>query len=154
MRARRHVAPSGLDTLRQVAWRRFLLELGLIAVVALVGFGISSSWVNPGPILDSDHAVPRVIEMPEAEARAALTEAGFRPRVADEWPSPEIRRGTVAWQDPPPDMVLPPNTVVDLVLSSGPAPVTSPPCTRQAWQECPDTVEDLQRHIGVDSDGQ
>jgi beta-lactam-binding protein with PASTA domain len=109
-----------------VAWRRFLRDLALIAGVALLGFGLSSSWINPGPILGSDHAVPRVVEMPEAEARQALTDAGFRPRVEAEWPSPQIPRGAVAWQDPPPDLVLPPNSVVELVLSAGPAPVTVP----------------------------
>jgi beta-lactam-binding protein with PASTA domain len=32
----------------------------------------------------------------------------------------------VVWQDPPPDMVMPPGTAVQLVLSAGPAPVTVP----------------------------
>jgi beta-lactam-binding protein with PASTA domain len=123
MRTRRHVAPSGVDA---AAWGRFLRDLAIIAVVAAIGFGVTSSWVNPGPILDADHAVPRVVELSETEARKALAAAGFRPRVEGEWPSPEIPRGTVAWQDPPPDMVLPANTVVDLVLSAGPAPVTVP----------------------------
>ena len=126
MRARRHVGPSGLQRLRSVAWRRFAMDLGLILVVAAIGFGISSSWVNPGPIVSGDHAVPRVVELPEAEARAALAKAGFRPRIEAEWPNPAIRRGAVLWQDPPPDMVLPPNTTVALVLSAGAAPVTVP----------------------------
>ena len=126
MRARRHVAPGGLERLRSVAWRRFLMDLGLIAVVALIGFGITSSWINPGPIMGDDHAVPRVVEMSEADARQALTEAGFKPRIESEWPSPAIRRGAVIWQDPAPEMVLPPNTTVELVLSAGPAPVTVP----------------------------
>jgi beta-lactam-binding protein with PASTA domain len=126
VRARRHVAPSGADILRAPAWGRFVRDMAIIAVVAAIGFGLTSSWVNPGPILDSDHAVPRVIELSETEAKKALAAAGFRPRVEAEWPSPEIPRGAVAWQDPPPDMVLPANTVVDLVLSAGPAPVTMP----------------------------
>jgi len=126
MRARRHVAPGGLARLRSVAWRRFAMDLGLIALVALAGFGVTSTWINPGPILDDDHAVPRVIEMPEAEAKQTLTEAGFRPRIEAEWPSPAIPRGAVVWQDPAPAMVLPPNTTVELVLSAGPAPVAVP----------------------------
>ena len=126
MRTRRQVGPSAFERLRSVAWRRFVMDLGLIAVVALIGFGISSSWVNPGPILGSDHAVPRVVELPEAQAKDALSKAGFRPRVEAEWPNPAIPRGAVIWQDPPPDMVMPPNTTVELVLSAGPAPVTVP----------------------------
>lgn len=126
MRARRHVGPSALDSMRSIRWRRFLYEVGLIVAVALLGFGLSSSWINPGPIIESDHAVPRVLELPEAEARQALTEAGFRPRIVDERPSVLVPRGAVVLQDPPPDMVLPPNTLVDLVVSGGPAPVTVP----------------------------
>ena len=34
MRARRHVGPSGVEALKATAWRRFLLDLTLIAVVA------------------------------------------------------------------------------------------------------------------------
>lgn len=126
MRARRHVSPSGLDSLRSLAWGRFLRDVAIIAVVAGLGFALSSSWINPGPILGEDHAVPRVVELPEEEAKTALAEAGFRPRVEGEWPSPEIPRGAVVWQDPPADMVLPPNTPVALTLSAGPAPVTVP----------------------------
>ena len=113
MRARRHVAPAGTDILRAAVWGRFFRDLAIIAVVAAIGIGLSSSWVNPGPILDADHAVPRVIELSESEAKKALAAAGFRPRVESEWPSPGVPRGAVAWQDPAPDMVLPPNTVVD-----------------------------------------
>lgn len=126
MRARRHVAPGGLAGLRSVAWRRFAMDLGLIVLVALVGFAVTSTWINPGPIMDDDHAVPRVVEMPEGEARQTLTEAGFRSRIEAEWPNPAIPRGAVVWQDPAPAMVLPPNTTVELVLSAGPAPVTVP----------------------------
>ena len=126
MRTRRHVAPSGAEIIRQAVWSRFLRDLAIIAAVAAIGFGVTSTWVNPAPILDSDHAVPRVVELNETEARKALAAAGFRPRIEGEWPNPEIPRGAVAWQDPPADMVLPANTVVDLVLSAGPAPVTIP----------------------------
>jgi len=126
MRTRRHVAPSGLESLRAVAWRRFGLELALIAGVAVLGFGLTSTWINPEPILGDDHAVPRVVELSEAEARQALADAGFRPRIEGQWPNAQIPRGAVAWQDPPPDMVLPPNTVVTLVLSAGPAVVAVP----------------------------
>jgi beta-lactam-binding protein with PASTA domain len=109
-----------------VAWRRFAIDVGLIAVVALVGFGVTSTWVSPAPMLGSDKPVPRVIELSEAEAKQALTDAGFRPRIAAEWPSEQIPRGAVAWQDPAPETVLPPSAVVELVLSGGPTPVTVP----------------------------
>ena len=126
MRTRRHVGPSGVELLRSTAWRRFLRDLALIVMVAAVGFALSSSWIAPGQMLASDHAVPRVLDLPEAEARRALEQAGFRPRTEGEQPNSDVPRGTVVWQDPPPEMVLPPGTGVELVLSGGPAPATVP----------------------------
>jgi beta-lactam-binding protein with PASTA domain len=126
VRTRRHVGPSGLEALKTESWRRFLRDLGIIALVAAVGFAVSSSWISPGTMLTSDHAVPRVLELPEAEARQALTDAGFRPWLDGERESSDVPRGAVVWQDPPPDMVMPPGTAVQLVLSAGPAPVTVP----------------------------
>lgn len=126
MRTRRHVGPSGLEALKTESWRHFLRDLGIIALVAAIGFALSSSWISPGTMLTSDHAVPRVLELPEAEARQALTDAGFRPWLDGERESSDAPRGAVVWQDPPPDMVMPPGTAVQLVLSAGPAPVTVP----------------------------
>jgi eukaryotic-like serine/threonine-protein kinase len=107
-------------------WRRFARDLGLVALVALVGYGISAYWVSPGAVFASEHAVPRVLELTEADARERLTELGFRVRVEGERANPAIPQGAVVWQDPPPDMVVPPNSSVQLVLSGGPAPVSVP----------------------------
>jgi beta-lactam-binding protein with PASTA domain len=132
MRFRRHTSPGAAPLAESLAWftaspgRRFLRDLGLVALTFVVGFGISSFWVSPGAVFTSSHAVPRVLDLAEAKARQKLTAAGFRPRVESDRPSPTEARGTVIWQDPPPGMVLPPNSVVQLVLSAGPAPVTVP----------------------------
>jgi eukaryotic-like serine/threonine-protein kinase len=108
------------------AWRRFARDLGLVALVALLGYGISAYWASPGGVFVSEHAVPRVLELPEADARERLTKLGFRVRLEGERANPAIPRGAVVWQDPPPDMVVPPNSSVLLVLSGGPAPVSVP----------------------------
>jgi eukaryotic-like serine/threonine-protein kinase len=107
-------------------WRRFARDLGIVALVALVGYGISAYWVSPGAVFTSEHAVPRVLELAEADARERLTGLGFRVRLDGERANPAIPRGAVVWQDPPPDMVVPPNSSVQLVLSGGPAPVSVP----------------------------
>jgi eukaryotic-like serine/threonine-protein kinase len=107
-------------------WPRFARDLGLVALVALVGYGISAYWVSPGAVFASEHAVPRVLELAEADARERLTKLGFRVRLDGERANPAIPRGAVVWQDPPPDMVVPPNSSVQLVLSGGPAPVNVP----------------------------
>ena len=126
MRARRHVGPSSLEALKSQSWRRFLRDLALIAVIAAAGFALSSSWISPGALLASDHAIPRILEMPEAEARRALTDLGFRPSLESDRESSAVPRGAVVWQDPPPGMVMPPGTAVQVVLSAGPAPATVP----------------------------
>jgi beta-lactam-binding protein with PASTA domain len=107
-------------------WKRFARDIGLVALVALIGYTISGYWISPGAVFASEHAVPRVLELPVADARERLGELGFRVRVEGERPNPVIPRGAIVWQDPPPETVLPPNGTVQLVLSGGPAPVTVP----------------------------
>jgi serine/threonine-protein kinase len=100
--------------------------MGLIAATFILGYGISALWLTPGSMFSKDHALPRVLEMPEPKARQKLTELGFRPRLDGERPNDSFPTGTVIWQDPPPGTVLPPNSVVQLVLSAGPALVAVP----------------------------
>jgi beta-lactam-binding protein with PASTA domain len=107
-------------------WRRFGRDIGIVAAVALLGYAISAYWVSPGAVFASEHAVPRVLELREADARERLIGLGFRVRVDGERANPVVPRGAVVWQDPPPDMVVPPNSTVQLVLSGGPAPVSVP----------------------------
>jgi serine/threonine-protein kinase len=107
-------------------WRRFARDIGLVALTALLGYVISAYWISPGAVFASEHAVPRVLELPADDARERLTDLGFRVRIEGERPNPVIPRGAVVWQDPPPETVVPPNSAVQLVLSGGPAPVTVP----------------------------
>jgi beta-lactam-binding protein with PASTA domain len=125
MRMRRHTQP-GFAWLRAWPWRRFARDIGLVALTFVVGYAISSVWITPGSLTADDQAVPRVLELPMTEARTALTASGFRSRIEGERPSETVPRGGIIWQDPPPGTVVPPNAVVQLVASAGPAPVTVP----------------------------
>jgi eukaryotic-like serine/threonine-protein kinase len=125
MRARRHVT-SGVPLFQSGPWRAFLRDIGLILATFIVGYGISALWLSPGSMFSKDHSLPRLLEMPEAKARQKLTDLGFRPRLDGERPNDVFPAGTVIWQDPPPGTVLQPNSVVQLVLSSGPALVAVP----------------------------
>jgi len=125
MRTRRHTGPA-FSFAPGAPSRRFLRDLGLVALTFVVGYAVSALWVSPGSLVSSDHPVPRVLGLPEAAARSKLAGLGFRPRLDGERPSDTSPRGTVVWQDPPPEMVLPPNSNVQLVLSGGPAPATVP----------------------------
>jgi eukaryotic-like serine/threonine-protein kinase len=107
-------------------WKRFGRDMGLVALVALIGYLGSGYWISPDAVFASEHAIPRVLELPAADARERLGGLGFRVRVDGERPNAVIPRGAVIWQDPPPETVVPPNSTVQLVLSGGPAPATVP----------------------------
>ena len=124
MRARRHISSGPL--LESAAWRAFLRDMGLIVLTFVVGYGISVFWLSPGSVFTKDHSLPRVLELPEPEARRTLTELGFRARLDGERHNDAFPRGTVIWQDPPPGTVLAPNTIVQLVVSAGPSLVAVP----------------------------
>ena len=128
MRVRRHTASgtSGVPLLQSVAWRAFLRDMGLIALTFLVGYGISILWLSPGTVFTKERNLPRVLELRQSEARRTLTELGFRPRLDGERQNDAFPRGTVIWQDPPSGTVLPPNSVVQLVVSAGPSLVAVP----------------------------
>jgi serine/threonine-protein kinase len=106
-----------------------------------VGYAVSAYWVSPEAVFADEHAVPRVLELPEADARERLTDLGFRVRMEGERANPTIARGAVVWQDPPPDMVVPPNSQVQLVLSGGPATVNVPDVVGLSLQFAEDILE-------------
>jgi beta-lactam-binding protein with PASTA domain len=121
-----HVAPAEAEQPRGDPWKRFARDMGLVALVALIGYLLSGYWISPGSVFASEHAVPRVLDLSVADARERLGELGFRVRVDGERPNAVVPRGGVLWQDPPPETVVPPNSTVQLVLSGGPAPVSVP----------------------------
>jgi beta-lactam-binding protein with PASTA domain len=125
VRVRRHTAPSE-PLFQSAAWRAFLRDLALIAGTFVVGYGISALWLSRGSVFSSNHSLPRVLEMPEGQARKKLTEMGFRPRLEGERTSDSFPPGTVLWQDPPEGTVLEPNSIVQLTVSSGPTLVVVP----------------------------
>jgi beta-lactam-binding protein with PASTA domain len=125
MRARRHFT-SGVPLLESGPWRGFLRDIGLIVLTFVIGYGVSVLWLSPGSVFTKDHSLPRVLELTEAQARNKLTELGFRPRLDGERQNDKFPRGTVIWQDPPAGTVLPPNSVVQLVVSAGPSLVAVP----------------------------
>jgi serine/threonine-protein kinase len=120
------VTPAEPEEPRGDPWKRFARDMGLIALVALIGYLLSGYWISPGAVFVSDHAVPRVLDLPVADARDRLGQLGFRVRVEGERSNPVVPQGAVLWQDPPPETVVPPNSTVQLVLSGGPAPVNVP----------------------------
>ncbi len=137
MRVRRHVpgrghrdpAPTADDlepTLEASSTRRWIRD-GLVVLATFgVGYLIAAAWMSPVPLFSSDHAVPRLLDLPVAEVEPKLAALGFRGRAGAARSHPTIPAGRVAWQDPPAGMVLGENAVIAYAPSNGPAPVPVP----------------------------
>ncbi len=134
MRVRRHVpggyhrpAPERIDSQPDERGGRRWLRDGLVVLATFgVGYLIALAWLSPVPFFSSDHAVPRLLDQPVAEAEARLAELGFRGRAGPARSHPTIAAGRVAWQDPPAGMVLPERTVITYAASSGRSPIPVP----------------------------
>jgi beta-lactam-binding protein with PASTA domain len=106
--------------------RRLLRDVLIVGTTFGVGYLIASAWLSPVPFFTKDHAVPRVLELPAAEAQRKLKDLEFRAKFEAEKPHATIPRGSVIWQDPPPGMILPQHSVVTLVTSAGTQQVPVP----------------------------
>jgi beta-lactam-binding protein with PASTA domain len=116
---------TGAPFVATVFGRRLLRDGAIILATFAVGYALASAWLSPVPLLTSDRALPRVLELPAGEAQRKLAELGFRVKFEDERAHPTIPRGGIVWQDPPAGTILPQNTVIALAPSAGPqlAPV-------------------------------
>ena len=104
----------------------FARDVALIAAAGFVAAGVALVWTAPAPLFSSDHAVPRVLELRLQDAQRKVAALGFRPRFTGTEPHPSVPVGFVVGQDPPPGVILPPGSVVELVTSAGRAPVVVP----------------------------
>jgi serine/threonine-protein kinase len=117
---------------RLKAWprrRRVALWAGGFATAFLGGYAIAALVLFPAPIFASATGVPRVLGMSRADAERTLTDAGLGLGDVDERTHPTARRGSVVWQDPPPEVVVPPRAAVDLTVSTGAQRVPVPDLT-------------------------
>jgi len=106
--------------------RRLLRDAAIVLVTFAVGYVLASAWLSPVPLLTTDHALPRVLELTAGEAQRKLGDLGFRVKLEDERAHPTIPRGAIVWQDPPPGTILSQNSVVTLAPSAGPQFVPVP----------------------------
>lgn len=127
MKVRRHLPPLrkrrrlGLPKLPRLPKVGALSLLPWLAGAALLGYLVTVVWLFPEPILATASAVPRVLDLVQAEAEARLTEVGLRGRVIETEPHPDAPAGTVIWQDPPPAVEAPAGAIVRLTISRGPS---------------------------------
>jgi serine/threonine-protein kinase len=132
MRFRRHV-PAGINW--RGAWasltrdrrgRGLLTYAGTFLGAAAVGYAIAALIFFPAPIFAASKSVPRVIGMNLEAAQAAIAGAGLTTDRADDVRHPTAPPGTVVWQDPPPDVVVPQGSSVHLEVSQGPQRIPIP----------------------------
>ena len=117
---------AGAPFIATVFGRRLLRDGAIVLATFGVGYVIASAWLSPVPLLTSDHALPRVLELPAGEAQRKLGALGFRVKFEDERAHPTVPRGAIIWQDPPAGTILSRNAVVSLTPSAGPQLVLVP----------------------------
>jgi beta-lactam-binding protein with PASTA domain len=105
--------------------RRTLIVLGVIACAAAAGYVVTCA-IFPAPILARTVVAPPLHGASIEAAMARLTKLGLRGRLADTVPDPLTPAGTVAWQSPVAETVLPQGAIVRLGVSAG-APLVSVP---------------------------
>lgn len=105
---------------------------GVVALVLLFGAGylISAEWLFPasGPEAAADEVVevPDMVGLDEADARAALADAGLELRIRSEMPHRDAPEGAVVAQSPLPGQFARPGAPVEVSLSEGPRRRTVP----------------------------
>jgi serine/threonine-protein kinase len=99
--------------------RRLLRDAAILAGLFAAAYAITYLVLRPGPIVASEHALPRVLDLRYDEAERELAQLGFRPRRAEERLHASRPAGTVIWQDPPAGTVLEAGTPVQLAVSAG-----------------------------------
>jgi serine/threonine-protein kinase len=109
-----------------MAGRRLLWQAGVVLGGFLVGYLSTVFLLFPSPLFKKEHAVPRVLDLGVTDAREKLESQGFRLRIEDQQTDPTVPKGAVVWQDPPPGVVVAPNSQVSLILSDGPPDVSVP----------------------------
>jgi serine/threonine-protein kinase len=103
-----------------------LAYAGTFLGAAVVGYAIAALVFFPAPIFAASKSVPRVLGMKLDAAQAAIAGAGLTTDRADDVRHPTAPPGTVVWQDPPPDVVVPQGSNVHLEVSQGPQRVPVP----------------------------
>jgi eukaryotic-like serine/threonine-protein kinase len=106
------------------AWVGALLAILVMALLAAGAYLVVTMLTDDGA--GDLVVVPNVVDMPEAEARQTLEDAGLivdnvRRRVTD-----RVEPGIVLEQNPPADRQVEPDTEVDLFVSAAPRPVVVP----------------------------
>jgi serine/threonine-protein kinase len=101
-----------------------VIALGVL-VIALITAAVVL-WPKLFPSAPDQVQVPRLVNLTEAQARAAIGEAGLTVNVGDFQPSDTVPAGSVVSQDPAPDSYADAGSAVTIILSEGKPQVAVP----------------------------
>lgn len=128
------------------------LRIVLILAGAAVAGYMVTCVAYPAPLIARDAQVARVLGLPLPQAEKELGQQGFRSKVDGDDTDPVIPAGHVVWQDPPPETTLPSGTLVHLITSSGPGPVSVPDVIAFEVEQARQVIEAAGLRIGsIDS---
>lgn len=100
---------------------------GVAAIlVFFLGYLLAATVFFPAPIFARTISVPRLLGTTQDAATGTVVDAGLQIGVVSAEPHRSAERGTVIWQDPPPQVGVPQGHAVDLVLSNGPRRIPVP----------------------------
>lgn len=129
MRLRRQFSESSLPPVDWTRARPFLWPaLGLVGAFT-VGYLIAALFIFPSPLFSGSAAVPRLIGLPETDARERLAAQQFLVGAVTSTPHHAAPEGTVIWQDPAPHTTMSPGAAVNLLVSDGAPSVPVPDVT-------------------------
>jgi serine/threonine-protein kinase len=157
MRFRRHVPTGtnwrgGWEALKRDRPRRSLLTYaGTFLGAAAVGYAIAALAFFPAPIFAASKSVPRVIGLKLDAAQSAIAGAGLTTDRPEDVRHPTAPAGTVVWQDPPPDVVVPQGSSVHLEVSQGPQRVPIPDVVGYEEDIARNLIEAAGLAVSVDS---
>jgi serine/threonine-protein kinase len=106
--------------------RSAMIGLASFGGMFLAGYLVAAVIVFPTPLSRHPQVVPRLIGMSATDAARAISRAKLKAGRPANAPHPTAPRGEVTWQDPPPNVVVPAGTEVDVTVSTGPQAVTVP----------------------------
>ncbi|MDQ6616744.1 MAG: PASTA domain-containing protein [Actinomycetota bacterium] len=114
--------------------RRFRrLLLALVAVLVAAGLGVGGfAWFR---VVKPSHPVPNLVNDTDLAAQQALAPAHFRLQVARQAYDEQVPKGHVISQAQPANRMLREGSLVAVVLSLGPPPVTVPDLTGLSQQD-------------------
>jgi serine/threonine-protein kinase len=122
--------------------------LFLLAIGVFVGIGILLRHLLVSKHSVTDVKVPTVVNLAQADAEKALTDANLKPVVKQE-ATDKAKKGIVFDQNPPANTLLPPQSTVTITVSTGPANVQVPDLSNKTLADAQAALQQAKLKLGT-----